>query len=83
MMFDGIQRDDRCDRCAELMTVRTMSYFTEESICQRCLDAEHRLIARLRLRGIDVATLAGSGQLPPEDTDDMERPGFEGTALHA
>lgn len=67
MEYDGIRRDDRCERCSRVMAVRTVSYFNEESICMRCLAKERTLRARLRSRGIDPATLAGCGYLPRED----------------
>lgn len=67
MDYDGIRRDDRCERCSRLMAVRTVSYFNEESICMRCLAEERALRARLSNRGIDPATLAGCGFLPREE----------------
>lgn len=73
MGYDGILRDDRCERCSRLMTVRATSYFNEESVCPACLAEERELIARLRLHGIDPATLAGCGYVPQDDPDDVER----------
>ncbi|HEX9841363.1 MAG TPA: hypothetical protein VGC20_01385 [bacterium] len=74
MRSDGILMEDRCERCSSLMNVRTMSYFSEEVICEGCLAEERSLIARLRLRGIDPATLAGCGYLPFEDDPGDVRP---------
>jgi hypothetical protein len=44
-----------------------MSYFTEETICRECLNEERTVIARLRLQGVDPATLAGCGYLPYQE----------------
>jgi hypothetical protein len=49
------------------MNVRAVSYFSGDAICPDCLAEERALIARLRLRGIDPATLAGCGYLPFEE----------------
>jgi len=76
MNFDGILRDDRCDRCARLMNVRAVSFFNEESVCSDCLEEERELIMRLRLRGLDPVKLAGCGNVPqgdPDEVDDQER----------
>jgi hypothetical protein len=74
MKFDGIQVEDRCERCAQLISVHLMSFFTEEAICQDCHDEERRLLARLRLHGIAPGTLAGCGYLPAEDDPGDARP---------
>jgi hypothetical protein len=67
MNYDGIRMEDRCERCSRLMGVRAMSYFTEETICRECLNEERTVIARLRLQGVDPATLAGCGYLPYQE----------------
>jgi hypothetical protein len=67
MEYDGILRDDRCERCSRLIAVRTVSYFTEETICLECLGRERALMARLRDRGVDPGTLASCGYLPSEE----------------
>jgi hypothetical protein len=56
------------------MKTGAASFFTEEYICPECVVAEEEQIARLRLRGIDPATLAGCGYLPPDEGEE-ERPG--------
>ena len=73
MSYAGILRDDRCERCSRLLNVRVTSFFNEESICTHCLDEERDLIARLRLQGVDPATLAGCGYLPLDDREEAER----------
>ena len=67
MSYDGIIRDDRCERCGRVMGVRTVSYFTEDSLCRGCMEEERALMARLRARGVDPATLAGCGYMPSEE----------------
>ena len=67
MRYDGILTDDRCERCSRLMTVRTVSYFTEETICPDCLGRERNLIVNLRRKGVDPASLASCGYLPSDD----------------
>jgi hypothetical protein len=67
MSYDGILRDDRCERCSRLIAVRTVSYFNEQTICLGCHGEERELLARLRSRGVDPATLAGCGYLPREE----------------
>lgn len=67
MEYDGIRRDDRCERCSRLMMVRAVSYFNDDSICMSCLAEERALRSRLRSRGIDPSSLAGCGYLPREE----------------
>lgn len=83
MSYDGMLRDDRCERCSRLMSVHAMSYFNEESICPDCVAEERHLIGRLRLRGIDPATLAGCGYLPEDDTEAEGRHERRGGQPHA
>ncbi len=55
---------DLCDRCARPTTGRSLSFFTGETICLRCLAAEVRIKDSLRRRGVDVGALASCGCLP-------------------
>ena len=64
MTGDYLYVRDVCDRCAQPTSALTPSFFTDETICLRCLDAEGRIKAALRRRGVDLAALERCGCLP-------------------
>lgn len=53
-----------CDRCGSRLAARTMSWFTDETICTECAHGESALKSRLRAAGTDPAALEGCGYLP-------------------
>lgn len=56
-----------CQRCGNDLKVRTMSWFTEETICMTCSDKEATIKSELRAKGINDA-LEGCGYIPnPKD----------------
>jgi len=65
-----------CDRCGKHQTV-TYSWFTDQEICQKCLDSEDRLLVKLANNGQDIWDYAGCGYLPKADGSnwiERERP---------
>ena len=50
-----------CQRCGGGLSIRMMSWFTEQTICASCADKESELRAKLPNRGRD---LEGCGYLP-------------------
>lgn len=53
----------KCDRCANDLTIRTLSWFTDETICMDCSTVEHRIKAALREAG-DPEAKEGCGYVP-------------------
>jgi hypothetical protein len=53
-----------CDRCKSDLTIRKMSWFTEETICDTCSNLERDLRKKLPNKGRD---LEGCGYLPQEN----------------
>lgn len=60
MFFDRT----RCDRCRGDLTVRTMSWFTEETICGTCSDKERKIKDALKEQGKDPRDYEGCGHVP-------------------
>lgn len=52
-----------CDRCPNPLTVRTMSWFNNDTICMECSDKESTIKKTLRANGIDDA-MEGCGYIP-------------------
>jgi len=61
----GFLEKETCDRCGQPLVVRTMSWFTEETICLACSDQEGALKEKLRKNGV-VGTMEGCGFVPDE-----------------
>lgn len=53
-----------CDRCGGLLRVRTMSWFTQETICGICSEKEMAIRKRLRAQGKDPADYENCGRVP-------------------
>ena len=54
-----------CDRCGNrLGSMRTTSWFTEETICNECSDKERDIKSKLRAQGIGEFTMEGCGYVP-------------------
>ena len=63
-MTDKFFTQENCDRCQTKLTVRKMSWFTEDCLCDTCVDKELELRGKLEGQGIDVAELEGCGYMP-------------------
>lgn len=61
---DDLHFGGACERCGSPITVRMMSYFMEQMICQHCHERESDLLERLGREGGDVQAFAGCGYLP-------------------
>ena len=62
-MSDPFFTKTKCDRCGGSLEVRTMSWFTTETICVDCCDKEDILRAELRTKEIR-GTMEGCGFIP-------------------
>jgi len=71
--MDTFLTQTHCDRCKKLLKVRTMSYFTEETICMECKDKETEIKELYATAGVDTRTLEGCGYLPNPKTIDTAR----------
>lgn len=60
---DTFLSQTHCDRCNTIMTARTMSWFTEETICMQCSEKEKIIRNQLKLKGIQD-TMEGCGYIP-------------------
>lgn len=67
MKKDEFFSKQNCDRCGNTLTIRTMSWFTDECICSVCSSKESALKQKLEKNGIDTAELEGCGFVPKED----------------
>jgi len=60
---------ENCERCGTRLdatgaNIRTMSWFSNETICTCCIDKEREVKRILRNRGHDVDALEGCGYVP-------------------
>jgi len=63
-MKDEFFSKRKCDRCGGSLTVRTMSFFTEETICGDCGTKEMELRRKMREQGDDPDKCEGCGYVP-------------------
>ena len=64
-MSDPFFTQDHCDRCgSKKMQARTMSWFTNETICMECKRKETELNKELREQGENPAKYEGCGYIP-------------------
>ena len=63
-MNDKFFTQKKCDRCSKELEVRTMSWFTEECICDICSNKEQELKSKLQGQGVNVSDLEGCGYMP-------------------
>lgn len=61
-MSDKFFNQTTCDRCSGDLKVRTMSWFTAETICMDCSDKEERIKRKLREQG--ESDTEGCGFIP-------------------
>jgi len=66
-MNDKFFTQKHCDRCNAVLKVRTMSWFTEETICMLCKDEEQKIRASLPNHG---ASYEGCGYVPDLQTQE-------------
>ena len=63
MIKDDFYEKQNCDRCGSSLPVRTMSWFTTETICIECGNKESKIKSNLRKNGISDA-MEGCGFIP-------------------
>ena len=63
-MTDDFFSKQKCDRCKGSLRVRTMSWFTAETICGDCGAKETELRKKMRQQGQDPDSMEGIGYLP-------------------
>lgn len=65
-MGDKFFTQTNCDRCGDSLEgkARTMSWFTEECICEKCSKEEKEIKARALKKGINSSSLEGCGYIP-------------------
>jgi hypothetical protein len=61
---DTFFSQENCDRCSAPLKTRTMSWFTDETICTQCSEQESALKSQLRESGVDPDSLEGCGYVP-------------------
>lgn len=61
MSSDTFFSQTNCDRCGSKLTIRTMSWFTEETICMECKTKESAIRAKLPDNGTNWE---GCGYIP-------------------
>jgi len=61
-MNDPFFTKTKCDRCHGSLATRTMSWFTEETICMDCSDEEDKIKNELRQKGL--GSMEGCGYVP-------------------
>jgi len=61
--MDKFFSQSNCDRCGNSLTARTMSWFTEETICMDCSKKEAEIKTALRNAG-DSRAMEGCEYLP-------------------
>ena len=63
-MTDTFFANKPCDRCGGDLQVRTMSWFTEETICIDCMRKETEIKEALKAQGKDPRDYEGCGHVP-------------------
>jgi len=58
---------DRCDRCSRITPVRSLSFFTTDTVCMGCLVDEAESMAQLREMGLDPGDFEGCGCIPTRE----------------
>lgn len=54
----------KCDRCGKFLAVRTMSWFTTQTICMACCSIEQNLKKEMRKKGMNPDDYEGCGYIP-------------------
>lgn len=65
-MTDTFFTTPNCDRCQASLEgkARKMSWFTDECLCEICIDKEKEVRNKLEGKGVDVSELEGCGYMP-------------------
>ena len=63
-MKDNFLNKTHCDRCKNILKVRIMSWFTEETICMECSEKESDIKNKLKKQGKDARGYEGCGYIP-------------------
>jgi len=64
MAQDRFFTQTECDRCGEVLSARTMSWFTHATICMTCAIKEQELKSNLRKQGKNPDDYEGCGYIP-------------------
>jgi len=66
--MDTFFTTSNCDRCNTSLTgkSRKLSWFTDECLCDTCVNDEISLKEKLRKQGINTDLLEGCGYVPKE-----------------
>ena len=68
MKSDDFFKKENCDRCGNNLNIRTMSWFTDETICSVCSDKEDRIKQQMRMKGLNPDDYEGCGYIPEMET---------------
>jgi len=63
-MSDTFFSQTHCDRCSNILQVRIMSWFKNQTICMECSKKEQAIKDELRKQGKDPRDFEGCGYLP-------------------
>ncbi len=63
-MTDQFFTQTKCSRCPNDLKVRTMSWFTDETICMDCSNKEKDIKLKLTFLGKEPANYEGCGYIP-------------------
>ena len=55
---------DKCNRCDGDLSIKTMSWFTNETICDECSEKEDQIKGRMRSMGKNPDDFEGCGFMP-------------------
>ena len=77
-MSDEFFQKRNCERCGGSLHIRTMSWFTNQTICGDCSQKETELKRDMRAAGQDPDQLEGCGYLPKIENTDAETRGRAG-----
>ena len=63
-MQDNFFSQTQCDRCGGDLSIRIMSWFTNETICFNCEEKEDAIKKAMRAKGMDPLKYEGCGYIP-------------------
>jgi len=59
--------DDKCEKCGKKKNTVGYSWFTDQDLCQKCIDDEDDILLELSQNGQNVWEYAGCGYVPKMD----------------
>lgn len=74
-MADTFFTQKQCSRCRGSLRVRTMSWFTAETICGDCGAKETELRKKMRAQGQDPDSMEGCGYIPKLKSKEEDKDG--------